>query len=571
MTKAAQAEAKSAGALIGVRHRYGDGAEARKQDLLARLEARPPKTARAILRMQDDLLFLVAFPGEAATRRAAIRLLAAVPDLVSRLPRGERDLLNDSGIAGSTSRYEFSFPIARWIACRAAGEAEIDWRHYKDHALLDRALFAILRPAELEAAESGDTKTRALVERARASSTRTSLDWILGALIDACGPEKADALFSETDMPIAWRPSARYSTTGARLAHAPVVIRRTMRRPPADVAARICEPMTIERLAPARARRVIETTRAGLSARCREVVAISHANPRDVSWCDLGEGTALAVIGVAPARRLTLETNTGYLLFANGVPIGYGGVTPFFRQANTGINIFPSFRGSEAAALFVEMLRAFRSLYGVSRFIVNGYQFGEGNAEAIRSGAYWFYHRLGFRPTDQTLQRRAAREAARLSKKGAAPSDAGTLRGLARGDLVLTLPDADPADAIDESAILKAGLGTMRALAREPAASRALAEQAISERIAAALGAGALRELPPAERRAMRRLAPIIEAVGGVSSWSDEEKRNLLAMVRAKGAAQERDFARAAALCPRFFRALGSLHDDAPPRAPIAQ
>ena len=112
----------------------------------------------------------------------------------------------------------------------------------------------------------------------------------------------------------------------------------------------------------------------------------------------------LALIGVLPAQRLLLEANYGYVLLSNGVPIGYGGVSPLFRQANTGINVFDPFRGSEATYLWAQTLRAFRSLFGVRRFIINGYQFGAGNAEAIASGAYWFYYRLGFRPTSAANQ-----------------------------------------------------------------------------------------------------------------------------------------------------------------------
>jgi hypothetical protein len=548
--------------LAGVRHLFGADAEAQKLQLLERLEARPPATARALLRAHDDLLFLTAFPGDPRTRRAAMKLLRTAPDWVRRLPRAERSLLNDSGVSGSASCYAFAFPVAGWMAGGGAGEAEIDWRFYDDHAMLDRALFAILRPAELEAAESGEVETRALIEAARPPSFTTSLRWLLDALVAARGPHEADSLYTDAEVQVAWRPSDRHSTTGNRLARAPLVWRRAMRRPPPNIAARICEPATVELLPRPRARQVIEAARAALSARCREVVAISYANPEDVSWCDLGEGAALAVIGIAPSHRLTLETNTGYLLFSNGVPIGYGGVTPLYRQANTGINIFGSFRGSEAAALWVEMLRAFRTLYGVRRFIVNGYQVGEGNAEAIRSGAYWFYHRLGFRSPDPALRQRAAREAERLSKPGAVASDSATLRALARGDLILTLPDADPADAISESVIVKASLSAMRVLAKEPSANRARAERTVAERVIAALGADKLRDFSPDEQRSVFRLAPIVAAIGDVSLWPVDDKKNLIAMLRAKGATQERDFARAAAQCARFFRALESLPHD---------
>ena len=50
--------------------------------------------------------------------------------------------------------------------------------------------------------------------------------------------------------------------------------------------------------------------------------AISWANPREVWLANLGNGASLAIIGALPDRRLSLEANYGYLLMANGIPVG---------------------------------------------------------------------------------------------------------------------------------------------------------------------------------------------------------------------------------------------------------
>jgi hypothetical protein len=139
------------------------------------------------------------------------------------------------------------------------------------------------------------------------------------------------------------------------------------------------------------------------------------------------------------------------------LPIGYGGVTPLFRQANTGINIFDPFRGAEAAYLWTQMLRAFHTLYGSRRFVINAYQFGAGNAEAIQSGAFWFYYRLGFRPAQMRVRTLAAREAARMASDRRYRSDVRTLKALATGDLYLDLPGFDPDDFFDDSVVAARG------------------------------------------------------------------------------------------------------------------
>jgi hypothetical protein len=317
-----------------------------------------------------------------------------------------------------------------------------------------------------------------------------------------------------------------------------------MRRPGGDVAARIAAPLAaVERLSRRDASDAVRCARAALAARCREVNAMTYPNLEEVWWCDLGEGVALAVIGIAREHRLALETNTGYLLLANGVPIGYGGVTPLFRQANTGINIFDPYRGGEAAFLWVEMLRAFHTLYASRRFVVNAYQFGEGNAEAIRSGAFWFYYRVGFRPASPTTRKLADREAQRMAGDRKYRSDARTLRALASGDLHLDLPGYAAGDCFDESLVARAGARAARRLAQERATSRAAAQRHVAEAIAHELGFHGFGDWPRAEQAGVTRLAPVFAGIPRLRDWPEADRIALASMLRAKALPQERTFA----------------------------
>lgn len=552
--------------LRAIRNAYAAELEREKRDILSALAVEPPAGAAELAALHDDLLFLLAFAGDLETRRLALRALDELTRRLARLKPDERKKFDDTGVAGSVTRYQYPFPVARWIAKRARGEADIDWRNFADPSLLDHALRVVLRGGEIEAFDSGDISTRAWVRLARPRDERTDLEWLMDAMATAPAA-RADELWTMSEAPIVWRlRSSRWSITRNFLKGSPVILRRAMRRPSPDPLRRIMEPLgAIERLKPARAARVIEVARAALAARCREVIAISYPNPAEVYWCDLGEGVSLAVIGVAPSHRLNLETNTGYLLLSNGVPIGYGGVTPLYRQANTGINIFDPFRGGEAAFLWVEMLRAFRTLYGVQRFVINGYQFGEGNAEAINSGAYWFYYRLGFRPDNGARLKLAEREAARLQRANAPPSSKTTLKALAVGDLMLDLPGSDPADFFPERLLAAASLQATHRLADAPAATRDRAERAVAEKLADALGIGAARDWPASERRSFARLAPIVATVPDIGRWPAADRALVAEMMRAKGRAQERDFALASIRCEKLFRALARRLDE-PPR-----
>lgn len=561
MTKISNAGPARRLSLRLMRNAFSSDAEEKKQALIAAARKSPPRTAAALMRLHEDLLFIAAFPGDIETLRTARAALAEFPTWVARAPKAQRALLDDTGVAGSTSRHIFPCAIARWISERTRGEAEIDWRHLEESPAFDLLLRGIALRSEIDAFESGDYDARAWTALARPRDKRSDLQWILDEADLALTVAQADDLWSTAEPPIAWRlQDSVWSTTRNFLLKAPLVLRKSLRRPPADPAQRIAEPHTgIHRLERRRAKAVIDVARAALSVRCREVIAISNPNPDEVYWCDLGEGVALALIGVAPSHRLSLETNTGYILISNGVPIGYGGVTPLYRQANTGINVFDAFRGGEASYLWVEMLRAFATIYGVKRFIVNGYQFGEGNAEAIASGAYWFYYRLGFRPDIAARRKFAAREAARLAGPKAPKSDKATLKALAQGDLVLDLPGFDARDAFPEKQLVAISARASKALA-SAGADRKSASQALARSVAEKLGIR-IDRLAPEERRAFTALAPIVSLAPDIGAWSAVEKEAAADMMRAKGGRTEREFAHAAARNESLFRMLARLRN----------
>lgn len=546
-----------------IRNKFDPDAERRKCAAVEEISKALPRTAKAIAAFHDNLLFLRAFPGSDQTLRAAIRALSTIEGMVETLPKREARLLDDTGIAGSVTRHVQPYPIVKWIAAQAGVRAEIDWRDYEDPARFDEVLRAILLPAERDAFDGGDLSTQEWTALARPRGYAGDLPWLIPAL-SAARPKTTsiDDQWDAAEPPIRWTlKESPWSVTQNKLAKTPTVMRRAMRRPPVDAAKRIAEPLAaIERLKPAPARQVIDAARAALAVRCREVIAISYPNPEEVYWCDLGEGAALAIIAVSPSYRLPLETNTAYLLFSNGVPIGYGGVTPLYRQANTGINIFDPFRGGEAAFLWVEMLRAFATIYGVQRFVVNGYQFGEGNAEAINSGAYWFYYRLGFRPDAVERRELAEQESARLADLKAPRSDKKALKALAQGDLILDIKGFDARDAIDETLLETVSANATKVLAATGVAARAEAEKSLARTLAARLGVKAMTRWPGAEQRAFRLLAPIVAPTSGLDEFSNADKAAIVEMMRAKGRSSERDFARAAQQCERLFRQLSHDH-----------
>lgn len=547
--------------LHAARSVFGQVAERKKKAAVEELVTKPPRSARDLMRLHDDLLFMRAFPGDLETARISIAALHQFDRWIARLAKSALNALDDTGMTGSTTRHIYEFPMAERLARHSKDEVEIDWPRFGDPTMLDPYLRAFMRKSELDAFDSGEYSTREWIKLARGDGALSDFHWMMAAARGAdLKPVTLDALWSAAEAQLEWRlKGSRWATTRNFLARSPISVRLGFRRPPDAAERKISKPLKKIGLLPrAKARRVIELAQTALAVRCREVVAITYANVDEVYWCDLGEGVALAVICVAPTHRLQLETNTGYLLLSNGVPIGYGGVTPLFRQANTGINIFDAFRGGETAFLWVEMLRAFHSLFGSRRFIVNGYQFGEGNSEAIDSGAYWFYYRLGFRPDDASRRRLAAKEFDRLRQPDAPRSSKTTLKALAKGDMIFDLPEFDPRDTFKETQLTRLSALAGERLAAAPMADRAAAETWLAEFVAKALGVRGMRSWPKSEREAFKSMAPIVAIAPDIANWTTGEKASVAELMRAKGGILERNFALKAAKCPKLYRRLAT-------------
>ncbi len=541
------------------RSRRGAGNAQQLATVLTSLVAPRITSASALHQLHDDALYVRAFAETAEVRVAADCVLGGIGARVRRLSARARQSLDDSGVAGASTSASYAWPVAEWLARHHPPESDIDWGQLDDPARLDALLRPLMLHAEEDEFDSGMVTTREWLRAAKGRSVASDLAWMAAQVRDLPGGARAwGALWDALEVPVRWRLAAGASATTRLDAPAMAPVRREpMRRTPANPAASIATPLAgIRRLRGKAARSVIDTTCAALTCRAREVHAITYANANEVWWADLGAGVGLAVIGVEPAARLPLEANYGWMAFSLGVPIAYGGVSPLVGQANTGIHLFEAFRGSEAAYLWAACLRAFATLFGVRRFVVNPIQVGEGNEEAIASGALWFYWRLGFRPVDRALRTLAVREWRRLQAGTGRRTPPALLRRLATADLQLVLPGAMA--AFDERLLQGASHAVTAQLAERAAdGHRRLAVLEMRHAVAQVLGARGQRGWSTVERRAFEQLAPVVWVVlDDVAAWPARDRRALLAMMRAKGSPQELAYVRAMQRVPRFWASL---------------
>src|SRR5262249_38595482 len=134
--------------------------------------------------------------------------------------------------------------------------------------------------------------------------------------------------------------------------------------------------------------------------------------------------------------RLPFRAYQAGMFFKNGVPLGYFEGLSFFERMEVGFNLYYTFREGETAWLYARTLKLFREHLGVTCFTIDPYQLGHENEEAIESGAYWFYRKLGFQPVTEEIAHLSDREEEKIRKQPGYRTSAALLRRLARMPLV---------------------------------------------------------------------------------------------------------------------------------------
>jgi len=503
------------------------------------------RSASQLAHLHKLLCFERAFPKSRAEHRKARAQLRAFEETVAALPRDTRGKLWDSGIAGTPVHYRFSYEGARWLARRAPGEVSIDWSDIDDTTRLDDLLGQLLHAAEDEYFDGGYVTSKQWIESAAMGSPGTDFDWLLAQIQDKRLRPFWSQLYDAADVPLVWNlhdskfSKSRNAFSVAALRTREGGMRKRVRRAKTEIQRPVD---SIKTLSARHGNRIIDVAMASLAVRHRETYHFNYANPNEVYLADVGEGVAIAVFGLLPEYRFPLECTMGYLILSNGVPIGYGGSSVVFRQVNTGINIFDEYRGSEASYLWVQVMRVYHALVGCTRYIANPYQFGGDNSEGLRSGAFWFYYRLGYRPVLGDVQKLAEREATRMRRDKAYRCDVKTLRQLASCDMHLTLPGAHASDLFEERWIETSSMLGSAALDAAGGVTRTASARRVADELARNLGVRSLHRWSTAERRAFRNIAPIVAATNP-GNWPNDAKRSMRELLRAKGGEREARYA----------------------------
>lgn len=411
--------------------KFGPHAAREVLALLKRVERTRFRDPQELIQIHETVLFLRAYPQSVQVLRLTDRILLSFGERIRGLPLEDFEYSDVSGIAGTGLTTNFSYPFAKSLAERHADCVGIDWEQYQHADRLGPILARLIPESFEDWAVAPHPDWRRWYEKAGGTLPR---------LVCGVTPEVYDLL----ELPIRWElGDSAAARSRARLPRKKIFYHEGpfLARKDVSIESEFAAPkIAVQRLPRAEAQRVIDIITDASAVRYRELYGFLYPDAANVFHADLGRGMDFYFFGVARKWRLPKREYSCGMYFKNGVPIGYVEVLwprqPKGGRMEVGFNLYYTFRQGETAWLYARLLKLYRERYRVTSFLVDPYQLGHENEEAIESGSFWFYYKLGFRPESPGVARLAERELQKIATRPDYRTRPATLRKLAAAPVV---------------------------------------------------------------------------------------------------------------------------------------
>lgn len=423
--------------------------------LLAQLSKLRFTDPHQLIRFHECLLFLRAFPHAASQVSTVERLLDSFHRRIENLRDLNADLsafddFDTSGIAGTTMQDVLSFDVANWLARRIPSNVEIAWNDYWDDYQAERSRGntwpRFIPLLEEDAAVEANIPWSSWMDAAR--GPHNALRFLLNRFeqLPLASAQRAE-LYDSLRLPIRWRlenlklsrtrnwarPRRFYFHDTPLIQRSEVSLARELSRPAPK----------LEKLSLAAGESVMRAIREIMVVRYRELYGTTLGDPRSVVRCDLGRGVVMHFWGLPPDRRLPLRAYVAGYTLKNGVPINYIEAIGLCEWIEVGFNTFYTYRQGETAWIYAQALRCLRTLTRATCISIYPYQIGQNNDEAIDSGAFWFYRKLGFRPGRPDLRNLCEKEEEKIVANSKYKTPRRTLKRLAEAHMFYDILDGN--------------------------------------------------------------------------------------------------------------------------------
>jgi len=419
--------------LSSIRNKYGIKFSSQKLNLLIDLSTQKIKSKKTLQSYYNSLLFLIAYPDNKSIYQLALQSLQRLNAYIQSHKNIKAELFN-SGITNTGLCAAFSFEIVKWLRKKHHEDIKLSSFEAED-GHIKYILAAVMPKVESEILQDANATWQSWLKKSL-KKEEDILDRLIAVFDEAdLRPEIRDELWNAIGINVEINLSSDThlpDSLSTPYYHRSLIPKNFVKQH-TNV-----EPGIVN-LNENEAEQIIECGRMILVRHLREIDPITFTDAKLVSYYRLQRGLSVALMGMIPERRHPIDSYMGYVVFKNGLPIGYAGSWIFFDSARIGLNIFPAYRGGESQYIFEQVLKLHQEVYKLNRFSVDPYQIGKENSEGIKSGAFWTYYHLGFRPIYEDQKRLAEAETLKIKSVRGYRSSVSTLKKLADSRLEMVL------------------------------------------------------------------------------------------------------------------------------------
>ena len=565
--------------LEAAKNRFDPGHARQIAELLAELARAPLNDPHLLIRFHECLLFLRAFPHAPSQLSRIESLLNTLYLRVEKLRAAGADMsifddFDTSGIAGTTMQDVLSYDVAKWLAHRMPRNIEIAWDDYWDDYQGARGR-STTWPRFIPLLEE-DADVEAIIPWSGwldgARGRQDPVPWFLARFAQLpLSPRQRSELYDSLRLPLRWRlenlklsRTRNWSRPSRFYFHDAPLIQRSE----VSLADELAQPNPkLHKLSCPAAESVLRHVREVMFVRYRELYGTTLGDPSTIVRADLGRGVVIHLWGLPAPHRLPLRAYLcGYTL-KNGVPIHYFEAIGLCEWLEIGFNVFYTYRQGETAWIYAQTLRCLRALTNTTCFSIYPYQIGQDNDEALDSGAFWFYRKLGFRCGRSDLERLCEREEKRIAADPKYRTPRRTLKRLAEAHMFYELrPDSElkgsgfggaagrakmnaslaaeqKQGAWDTFSTRNLGLLVNRRMARDFDGDSQKIRRAATAIVTRALKLDSARWTSQ-QMQCLENWSLVLALIPDLAQWTPEEKLRLTAVIRAKAAPNEMTYLR---------------------------
>jgi hypothetical protein len=545
--------------LEAAKSRFGRGAAPEVRGLLDQLARYEFRDAKSLLRFHETLLFLRAFPQSAALVSRIERLLNTFHERVAKIRELGIDMsafddFDTSGIAGTRMQDRLNFEAARWLVRRISRHVEIAWDDYDDERAMGstwpRFIPLLAEDSDVEA----NIPWRRWLDSARGHER--DVEWLVRRFeqLPFENPRQRAELYDSLRLPLRWdlgnlKLSRTRNWTRPRQFHyhtEPLITRRQV-----SLARELAQPAPrLTRLSRREGEPVMHTIREVMAVRYRELYGTTLGDPNSIVRAVLARGVVMYFWNLPVERRLPLRAYVAGFTLKNGVPINYVEAIGLCEWIEVGFNTFYTYRQGETAWIYAQALRCLCALTGATTISVYPYQIGQNNDEAIDSGAFWFYRKLGFRPGNKDLENLATREELKIAANPQYRSPKKSLKRLAETHVFYELPGSERG-AWDNFSTRNLGLRVNRRMAREFGGDSTRIRRASVAELSRALDVS-LSPWNSPERQAFENWSMVLALIPNLRRWPAKQKQDVIHIIQAQAGPDELRYLRLTQLHPRL-------------------